>query len=45
MDKPPGSPFDEKLFAEKSWLLLAFFILSCKPISYRRFKRIDVYIL
>jgi hypothetical protein len=24
---------------------LAFFILSCKPISYCRFKRIDVYIL
>src|SRR6516162_5663567 len=24
---------------------LAFFILSCKPISYGRFKRIDVYIL
>ncbi len=24
---------------------LAFFILSCKPISYCRFKRIDVYVL
>jgi hypothetical protein len=24
---------------------LAFFILSCKPVSYCRFKRIDVYIL
>ena len=24
---------------------LVFFILSCKPISYCRFKRIDVYIL
>jgi hypothetical protein len=24
---------------------LAFFILSCKPISYCRFKRVDVYIL
>jgi hypothetical protein len=24
---------------------LAFFILSCKPISYCRFKRIDVYFL
>jgi hypothetical protein len=24
---------------------LAIFILSCKPISYCRFKRIDVYIL
>jgi hypothetical protein len=24
---------------------LAFFILSCQPISYCRFKRIDVYIL
>ena len=24
---------------------LAFFILSCKPISYCRFKRFDVYIL
>ena len=24
---------------------LGFFILSCKPISYCRFKRIDVYIL
>jgi hypothetical protein len=24
---------------------LAFFILSCKPTSYCRFKRIDVYIL
>jgi hypothetical protein len=24
---------------------LAFFILSCKPISYCRFKHIDVYII
>jgi hypothetical protein len=24
---------------------LAFFILSCKPISYCRFERIDVYIV
>jgi hypothetical protein len=24
---------------------LAFFVLSCKPISYCRFQRIDVYIL
>ena len=33
-------PFTVELFRQ-----LAFFILSCKPISYCRFKRIDVYIL
>ena len=29
----------------ESFRQLAFFILSCKPISYSRFKRTDVYIL
>ena len=33
-------PLTEELFHQ-----LAFFILSCQPISYCRFKRIDVYIL
>jgi hypothetical protein len=35
-----GLPLAVELFRQ-----LAFFILSCKPISYCRFKRIDVYIL
>jgi len=35
-----GLPLTAELFRQ-----LAFFILSCKPISYCRFKRIDVYIL
>ena len=33
-------PLTAELFRQ-----LAFCILSCKPISYCRFKRIDVYIL
>ena len=32
-------------FTVESFHQLVFFILSCKPVSYCRFKRIDVYIL
>jgi len=38
--RPGELPLTVELFHQ-----LAFFILSCKPISYCRFKRIDVHIL
>ena len=40
---PTGEGFS--LASTELFRQLVFFILSCKPISYCRFKRIDVYIL